>query len=1520
MKKIKLLLAALAAMVGLSSWAQSWTAPTLQGEDPVSGTAYKIYNVGADMYLNGGKAWFSWSTTAILSSTALSETFTGNASSFTLKRSDGKFVFTSGNDITGDAMHVDGGSATNYGLTKQSSGYYRIHDAGGDGSLCWGYNSTFHATGIVAHADPTADGWNCEWAFLTDQSYLLYNARVNLYNWYLEATEKGVSADAYKTVYDNNSATVDELNSASTSLKQDILEALVAAGNYPVDVTKYTLKNPDFEGTYEGWTRDIPYGGNCAIQGGSRMEYWAGNASDRANACFNIYQELTNLPNGVYTVSADMYNSLNSEGGSYTEFSPTCCVYGSASNEEVALCNVEGETLNTYTTGEILVFRGRIVVGTKNTTTPIAARWFVFDNVKLTYARQLTQEEIDANTLPESVSLDQTNVALTIYGSTTLEPTVLPANAGDKSITWTSSDESIATVSNGLVVAVGIGSATITATANGADGIYATANVTVSDVTPVAAPAYYSELAAGDFYIVNAATGKYLGGGNSWGTQASQIEHGIPFTVAIGDGVYTLDSHTYNNADDHFFNGTYVDGGSTNLYITSIGDGKYTISTANGSAYVTAKPGTTVVDNSAASAASVYAQWYFVSKADRDKTLAAATAENPVDATYYIKEANISRNLRVAYNTSGWTGDKAYGGNNENQCAERYKAITDVYQEINVPNGTYKVKVQGFYRQESGDAVSYLYANDQEEALTQIFSGGINNMAGASTAFSNGEYTTELEVTVTNRTLKVGVKCDAATNWTIFDNFELYMTGYTANTGVTADIDKEEIQIGQTATITASTDPASASFNAITSYSSSDESVATVDANGVVTGVAVGTATITVNANEMENNSTTVDITVTLVTPTAFELSETEVELDKETTTATLTINPTPEGANTAATWTSSDESVATVADGVVTAVSTGTATITATSVVDENVKATATVTVTFPETEVSYGSEINNGPARSIVTLGNNLIKNGTFEYPTNGYYGWKNGAGSDITSSKFSIVTDGDNKYLQAKESKGAADVASISTGWPIENGKTYVFGYKVKASTTVGDKSKYLVVSMTNSIGTETAKVSKDDETVNTNWNSIEYKFTNTEDYAYVQFRARWLANSLSFDDFYLQEVTSEETVGNVDYATAAIPTANIGTGAFQYSQDAIDAANALVQGTATVEDVQNAYNALKVLNEPADGEVFNIMITTGDDYAFKNNPLTFNADNASGAYFGQGIGIKAHFAQQVVCTKVEGNKYKFSTVNKDNDAVYIGTNKTINNSGNTGQIRLTTDVSKALAIEIVPTSTEGVYNLINTENSNNKLGCQDNPAEKTTGGLYTCNSHNDFTITVAAKPSVSMIIADDVNYGTRIFPFSAAKPEGITLYTCASVNGAELVLETADAIVANTPYIVYAEDGSTGSIEGFGAATADNYTVGLLTGVYVDSDAPVGTYVLQNKDKVAFYKVVEDNQPTVGANRAYLTAPANVDVKAFFFDEATAIKSVFDGVAAGNIYDMAGRKVSKMQKGGVYVVNGKKVVIK
>ena len=64
-----------------------------------------------------------------------------------------------------------------------------------------------------------------------------------------------------------------------------------------------------------------------------------------------------------------------------------------------------------------------------------------------------------------SVTLDKTNLELEVNGTYTLTATVAPNNATDKTVTWTSSDATIAKVENGKVTALKDGTATITAKA-----------------------------------------------------------------------------------------------------------------------------------------------------------------------------------------------------------------------------------------------------------------------------------------------------------------------------------------------------------------------------------------------------------------------------------------------------------------------------------------------------------------------------------------------------------------------------------------------------------------------------------------------------------------------------------------------------------------------------------------------------------------------------------------------------------------------------------------------------------------------------------------------------------------------------------------------------------------------------------------------------------------------------------------------------------------------------------------------
>lgn len=99
--------------------------------------------------------------------------------------------------------------------------------------------------------------------------------------------------------------------------------------------------------------------------------------------------------------------------------------------------------------------------------------------------RIVTRAEYDAivSKLPVSVSLDASAATLYVGGSRKLNATVAPADASDKSLTWTSSNNAVATVnSNGVVTAVAKGTATVTVST--INGKTATCTVTVSPRYP----------------------------------------------------------------------------------------------------------------------------------------------------------------------------------------------------------------------------------------------------------------------------------------------------------------------------------------------------------------------------------------------------------------------------------------------------------------------------------------------------------------------------------------------------------------------------------------------------------------------------------------------------------------------------------------------------------------------------------------------------------------------------------------------------------------------------------------------------------------------------------------------------------------------------------------------------------------------------------------------------------------------------------------------------------------------------
>ena len=325
-------------------------------------------------------------------------------------------------------------------------------------------------------------------------------------------------------------------------------------------------------------------------------------------------------------------------------------------------------------------------------------------------------------------------------------------------------------------------------------------------------------LKAGTYFIQNAESGRYLVGGNSWGTQASLHKHGIDFIVTLNNGKYNLDSRICQPEDrtKHYLGeNLYVDSPAFGWSIVMQEDGTYTIS--NGSNYLIENAGSSVLAT-ATDGTATNARWNFISIEDVLKMAEYTTSEAPLDMTGFIGDYGFGRNNT---RNSSWLGDDPayrfdeYGVYSN---AEFYEKTFNLYQEITaLPKGTYMVKVQGYYRDGfSGDAAArhesgaenlnaVLYAVGKTSAsapLKSIFDADLanmtttgaysetslgrvpNDMTAANYAFAAGMYEgiSAIVSVGSDGKLTIGIKQETAGadgNWTIFDNFELYYLGST---------------------------------------------------------------------------------------------------------------------------------------------------------------------------------------------------------------------------------------------------------------------------------------------------------------------------------------------------------------------------------------------------------------------------------------------------------------------------------------------------------------------------------------------------------------------------------------------------------------------------------------------------------------------------------------------------------------------------------------------------------------------
>jgi hypothetical protein len=158
------------------------------------------------------------------------------------------------------------------------------------------------------------------------------------------------------------------------------------------------------------------------------------------------------------------------------------------------------------------------------------------------------------------------------------------------------------------------------------------------------------------------------------------------------------------------------------------------------------------------------------------------------------------------------------------------------------------------------------------------------------------------------------------------------------------------------------------------------------------------------------------------------------------------------------------------------------------------------------------------------------------------------------------------------------------------------------------------------------------------------------------------------------------------------------------------------------------------------------------------------------------------------------------------------------------------------------------------------------------------------------------------------GTQVFAVNLAGTAiTMTEITDGIVNsGQGVVLKNTSASITMTPTA---------------SNSSDDYSGNTLVGTMTNITNPGNAYVLNKKNGVVGLFKLSDTG-TIGANKAYLVYSGSGDAPTFFgFGETTGVNEVRSMMAEGrgDIYNLNGQKVLNPTR-GLYIVNGKKVVIK
>ena len=563
-----------------------------------------------------------------------------------------------------------------------------------------------------------------------------------------------------------------------------------------------------------------------------------------------------------------------------------------------------------------------------------------------------------------SFTTENQSVELSKNESKTISTVIEPTDATNKTITWKSSDESVATVdSNGKVTGIKGGKSTITGTLS--NGMKVTVEVTV--VVPLES----ISLDKNSFELVPGGDHTFVATKNpadttdtgvvTWessdSTVASVDNNGkvtakkagsVTITASVGtikatanvkvlkmiDSVAMSDPEATLNKNATKELSVIVNPSDTDeRYTVSWKSSDDSVASVDNNGKVTAKKGgtatiTATVKSSNSEDREVTCNINVVvpltsislnkstTKIEKGKDETLTVTYNPSDTTDERTVTWESSDDAIASVVDGKVTAKKAGSVTITAKVGQLSAVCNVEVVVPISSVTITNKPQNaLKRGDTVDLTATVGPEDTTEEKTVTWSSSKEDIA---TVDANGTVIAK-KAGKTTITAKAGNKTDTVELEVVVpvESFEINKTETT-------------IVKGKTETLSTTINPSDTSEKTDVTWESSDAGIASVDSNGKVTGKAQGTAVIT---GKLENGMTVrCTVTVRIIPVESIDVTDDEVEINKkDTKSLKVKINPEDATEVTDIEWTSSDDEVATVdSNGKVTGKAEGTATITA--------------------------------------------------------------------------------------------------------------------------------------------------------------------------------------------------------------------------------------------------------------------------------------------------------------------------------------------------------------------------------------------------------------------------------------------------------------------------------------------------------------------------------------------------------------------------------------------------------------